>query len=88
MGKRHPNLPAWQWRSNPKAHQNTAHQVINLIAVPMMVLAFLLLASGIFSNNAPSAVIGLITLFAALGLQHQGDKLEKNQANQQHSQRF
>ena len=88
MGKRHPHLPAWQWRSNPKAHQNATLEVIHLIAVPMMVLAFLLLASGIFSNTAPNAVIGLITLFAALGLQHQGDKLEKNQANQQHSQRF
>ena len=88
MGKRHPNLPAWQWRSNPKVHQNATHQVINLIAVPMMVLAFLLLASGIFSNSAPNAVIGLVTLFAALGLQHQGNKLEGNTSNQQRSQTF
>ena len=88
MGKRHPNLPAWQWRSTPKAHQNTAHQVINLIALPMMVLAFLLLASGIFSNNAPSAVIGLLTLFAALALQYQGHKLEDKPSQQQRSQTF
>ena len=88
MGKRHPNLPAWQWRSNPQNNHSASHQALSLIAVPMMVLAFLLLASGIFSNTAPNAVIGLITLFAALGLQHQGDKLEKNRANQQHSQRF
>ncbi len=44
MGKRHPNLPAWQWRSNPQSHLSPAHQALNLIAIPMMVLAFLLLA--------------------------------------------
>ena len=60
MGKRHPNLPAWQWRSNPQSQQNTGHQAINLIAVPMMVVAFLLLVSGVFSENATSAVIGLV----------------------------
>ena len=72
MGKRHPNLPAWQWRSNPHSQKNTVHQAINLIAVPMMVVAFLLLVSGVFSENATSAVIGLVALFAALILQRQG----------------
>ncbi len=43
MGKRHPNLPAWQWRSNPQRHQGSTHQAINLIAIPIMVVAFLLL---------------------------------------------
>ena len=72
MGKRHPNLPAWQWRSNPQSHQGSTHQAINLIAIPIMVVAFLLLVSGVFSENATSAVIGLVALFAALILQHQG----------------
>ncbi|WP_321836053.1 terminase [Pseudomonas kulmbachensis] len=76
MGKRHPNIPAWQWRSNPQSHQSTTHQAINLIAMPMLVIAFLLLVSGVFSENATSAVIGLVALFAALVLQHQGRKLE------------
>ena len=57
MGKRHPNLPAWQWRSNPQSQQNTGHQSINLIAVPMMVVAFLLLVSGVFSENATLSLI-------------------------------
>ncbi len=46
MGKRHPNLPAWQWRSNPQSRQGASHQAIDLIAVALMVVAFLLLAAG------------------------------------------
>ena len=79
MGKRHPNLPAWQWRSNPQSHQGSTHQAINLIAIPIMVVAFLLLVSGVFSENATSAVIGLVALFAALILQYQGRKQENSQ---------
>lgn len=86
MGKRHPNLPAWQWRSNPQSHQSTAHQALNLIAIPMMVLAFLLLAWGVFSENAVTACIGLLALFAGMALQHQGRKLEDRTA--QRSQTF
>ena len=77
MGKRHPNLPAWQWRSNPQSHQGRTHQAINLIAVPLLVVAFLLLVSGVFSEDATSAVIGLVALFAALVLQRQGHRLAR-----------
>ena len=83
MGKRHPNLPAWQWRSNPQSHQGRAHQAINLIAVPLLVVAFLLLVSGVFSENATSAVIGLVALFAALILKRQGHKLASETDNSQ-----
>ena len=79
MGKRHPNLPAWQWRSNPQNHQGSTHQAINLIAIPILIVAFLLLVSGVFSENATSAVIGLVALFAALILQHQGRTQENSQ---------
>lgn len=84
MGKRHPNLPAWQWRSNPQSHVSASHQAIDLMAVALMVVAFLLLASGIFSGNATSAVIGLVTLFAATRLQHQRHKAHE----EPHSQAF
>ena len=49
----------------------------------MMVLAFLLVVSGVFSENATSAVIGLIALFAGLGLQRQGRKSEARQPGSQ-----
>ena len=83
MGKRHPNLPAWQWRSTPQSHQGRAPQAIHLIAVPLLVVAFLLLVSGVFSENATSAVIGLVALFAALILQRQGHKLASETDNSQ-----
>ena len=84
MGKRHPNLPAWQWRSNPQSHAGTTHQAIDLMAVALMVVAFLLLASGIFRGNVTSAVIGLVTLCAANRLQHQRRKAQAGP----HSQAF
>ena len=49
----------------------------------MLVVAFLLLVSGVFSENATSAVIGLVALFAALILQHQGRKLDDATRNSQ-----
>ncbi len=83
MGKRHPDFPAWQWRSNPQSRQNAKNQALDLIAIAMMVLAFLLVVSGVFSENATSAVIGLIALFAGLGLQRQGRKPEAKQPGSQ-----
>ena len=83
MGKRHPDFPAWQWRSNPQSHQNATSQAMNLIAIALMVVAFLLLVLGVFSENATSAVIGLIALFAALGLQRQGRKLDSKEPGSQ-----
>lgn len=47
----------------------------------IMVVAFLLLASGIFSANASSAVIGLIALFGALALQRQARTSETKDAS-------
>jgi len=88
MGKRHPNLPAWQWRSNPQSHQTPAHQALNMIAVPMIVLAFLLLVSGVFSSKSPSAIIGLVALVAALGLQHQGRRLDARSESSRQSKTF
>ena len=81
MGKRHPHLPAWQWRSNPQRHQRTASQAAHLMGTGIMVVAFLLLASGIFSANASSAVIGLIALFGALALQRQARTSETKDAS-------
>lgn len=88
MGKRHPNLPAWQWRSNPQRNQGVTYQALNVIALPMIVLAFLLLASGVFSANGTSAIMGLLTLLAGMSLQHQGRRLDAKAEINQRSQTF
>ncbi|VVN01112.1 hypothetical protein PS662_03352 [Pseudomonas fluorescens] len=72
MGKRHPHLPAWQWRVCPANHQHPAHLVMQLIAVPLFIVAFLLLACGVFSLSFANVAIGVIGLLAALGLQRHG----------------
>ncbi|MCU1729806.1 terminase [Pseudomonas sp. 7P_10.2_Bac1] len=88
MGKRHPDFPAWQWRSTPKAPHSIHHQALSLLAVPMMALAFLLLTTGVFSNNASSAVIGLVALFAGLAIQHRGRQIDAKVLNASVSKAF
>jgi predicted membrane metal-binding protein len=60
MGKRHPNLPAWQWRAYPGNHQHPTNLVLHLIAVPLFIVAFLLIVSGVFSLSLASVAIGVI----------------------------
>lgn len=69
MGKRHPNLPAWQWRAYPDSHRPPTNLVLHLIAVPLFIIAFLLIVSGVFSSSLADVAIGIIGLLAALGLQ-------------------
>lgn len=76
MGKRHPNLPAWQWRTHPGNQQHPTHQVLHLIAVPLFIVAFLLIVSGVFSLSLVSVAIGVIGIVAALGLQRHGHHME------------
>ena len=52
MGKRHPNLPAWQWRAYPNNHQHPTNLVLHLIAVPLFIVGFLLIACGVFNLNS------------------------------------
>ena len=76
MGKRHPNLPAWQWRVYPQNHQHPANLVLHLIAVPLFIIGFLLIVSGVFSLSFLSLAIGVVGILAALGLQRHGHSLE------------
>ena len=59
MGKRHPNFPAWQWRTQPQAHQHPTNLGLQLIAVPLLIIGFLLMVSGVFSFSLASFAIGV-----------------------------
>ena len=76
MGKRHPNLPAWQWRHYPQNHQHPTNLALHLIAVPLVIVGFLLIASGVFSLSLASFVVGIVGLVAGLALQRHGHRLE------------
>lgn len=76
MGKRHPNFPAWQWRNQPQNHQHPTNLGLQLIAVPLLIIGFLLIASGVFSLSLASSAIGLIGMLAGVALQRHGRKLE------------
>ena len=68
MGKRHPDFPAWQWRVPPQNQRDAYQSVMHMLALPLFVLAFLLLAWGMFSADVPSIAVGVIGLLAGIGL--------------------
>lgn len=72
MGKRHPHFPAWQWRVCPDHHRHPTNRTLHLMAVPLFIIAFLLMVSGVFSLNPADVIIGIIGMVAAFGLQHHG----------------
>ncbi|MBA1202013.1 DUF962 domain-containing protein [Pseudomonas capeferrum] len=79
MSKRHPNLPAWQWRGYPDNHRHPANLVLHLIAVPLFILGSLLVLSGLFGLDLSQIAVGVIALIAGLGLQRHGHRLEAEQ---------
>jgi len=76
MGKRHPNLPAWQWRNYPQNHQHPTNLALHLIAMPLFIIGFLLIVSGVFSLSLASFAVGVVGILAGLALQRHGHSLE------------
>ncbi len=72
MGKRHPNLPAWQWHVAPNTSNDGTREGMQLLSVILFTLAFLLVASGMFSENPTNIAIGVIGLVAAYSLKRKG----------------
>ncbi|AOE64683.1 hypothetical protein QZH45_10100 [Pseudomonas corrugata] len=63
MHKRHPTLAGWHWHTF-----NPAHLVLQLIAVPLLIIASLLIISGALNLDLADISIGIIAVFASLGL--------------------
>ncbi|BBP75490.1 terminase [Pseudomonas gingeri NCPPB 3146 = LMG 5327] len=76
MGKRHPHLPAWQWRVAPNTSNDGTREGMHLLSVILFALAFLLVASGVFSEDPTNVAIGVIGLVAAYSLRRKGHTLE------------
>lgn len=76
MGKRLPNLHAWQWRTYSDNHQHAANLILHIIAVPIFIVAALSLANGLFTFSFRALVLGVIGILASLALQARGHKLE------------
>lgn len=77
MAKRLPNLHSWQWRGYAANHRNSTNLALHLLAVPLFILAALLLLDGVWSLSLTSIAVGVIGLVAALGLQGHGHRLER-----------
>ncbi len=79
MGKRLPNLHTWQWHGYADNHRHPTNLVLHVIAVPLFILAALLIIDGVLSLSISSLAIGVIGLIAALGIQRHGHSLEGQQ---------
>jgi phage terminase small subunit len=79
MGKRLPNIHTWQWRGYGDNHRHPTNLVLHLIAVPLFILAALLMLDGVLSLSFSSLAIGVIGLIAALSIQRHGHSLEDQQ---------
>ncbi|CAH0320319.1 hypothetical protein E3Z27_08510 [Pseudomonas mediterranea] len=66
MHKPHFPLAGWQWRAF-----NPTHLGLQLIAVPLLIIASLLIVSGALNLNLADISIGIIAVFASLGLLRQ-----------------
>ncbi|GAC1031165.1 DUF962 domain-containing protein [Pseudomonas sp. No.21] len=76
MGKRHPNLRAWQWKTYARNHRHPTNLVLHLLAVPLFIVATLVLLDGLFTLSVLNIALGVIGLAASLGLQSHGHRLE------------
>ncbi|MDB6144472.1 MAG: hypothetical protein JWP80_3516 [Pseudomonas sp.] len=76
MGKRLPNLHTWQWRGYAANHQNPTNLVLHIIAVPLFIIAALLILDGLLELSFSSIAIGVIGLIAAMAFQRHGHTLE------------
>ncbi|MDB5980969.1 MAG: hypothetical protein JWQ69_1984 [Pseudomonas sp.] len=76
MGKRLPNLHTWQWRGYAANHQHPTNLVLHVIAVPLFIIAALLILDGLLELSFSSIAIGVIGLIAAMAFQRHGHSLE------------
>ncbi|CDF93875.1 MULTISPECIES: hypothetical protein, partial [unclassified Pseudomonas] len=63
MHKRHPTLAGGQWHAF-----NPTHLALQLIAVPLLIIASLLIVSGTLNRDLADISLGIIAVFASLGL--------------------
>ena len=80
MGKRHPNLLAWQWRHYASQHRHPTNLLLHLIAVPLFLLSLILLLIGLWHLRFVPLALGSIGLIASLALQAHGHRLEQQPA--------
>ncbi|HBX54653.1 Mpo1-like protein [Pseudomonas sp. UBA2684] len=76
MANPHPNLRARQRQQYRANHTHPTNLLLHLMAVPLFIVASLLLLSGLWQMSFLPLVLGIIGLVAALALQAYGHRLE------------
>lgn len=72
MAKRLSTLCTSQSRGDAdNNHRHPTHLALHVIAVPLFILAALLIIDGLLDPSVPSMAVGVISLIAGLGFQRQ-----------------
>jgi len=76
MRKRLSQVLARQWRQYPRQHRHPANLLLHLIAVPLFLVALIVLLNGLWHWRFVPLAIGIIGLLASVLLQACGHRLE------------
>ncbi|WP_024643314.1 hypothetical protein [Pseudomonas syringae] len=69
MNKQRPDLQLNPWPESADTQDHSASLILYLIAIPLFILATLLILNGLFSESLSSTAIGVVGAVAALVVQ-------------------
>ena len=71
-----PNLVSWQWSDYVAKHRDRGNLLIHIVAVPLFLIATLVLIGALVGRSATAAVIAIVAMGVALVLQGRGHRRE------------
>jgi len=71
-----PELLEWQWRGYAAYHQHRTNLLLHIVAVPLFILASLLIVVAAFRLSLPLLVAGIVGLVLSVAIQGRGHRLE------------
>lgn len=74
------HLLSWQWEGYPRFHQNRVNLLLHIVAVPTFIASAIALIASLATMQWVGAVVALLLLAAAFGVQGMGHKREANPA--------
>ncbi len=69
LNKQRPDLQLNPWPESAESEEQSASLILYLIAIPLFILATLLILNGLFSESLSSTAIGVVGAAAALVVQ-------------------
>lgn len=71
-----PELLRWQWQGYARYHQNRANLLLHICAVPLFMLASVLVVVAVVTFSLGLLVVAIVGLVLSVAIQGRGHKLE------------